>query len=291
MSEYALFTGCMIPVRLPYMESSARELLERFDIGLREMPETSCCPEPSLSSVDEETWITLAARNLTIAEGMGREILTLCNGCFETLKTVDVALKGDEGLRDMVNERLSAVGREYKGETVVRHLVEILVGDIGVEKMRGAVERPLKGLRVAAHYGCHLLRPSSILEGDDPLRPVLLDQLIELTGATSVPYYKRNICCGAGTNAADFETGKRLVGYKLGWVERAGADCMAVVCPYCMLQYDVTQRLVRKGSGERFDIPVFYYPELLLLAMGVPPEELALDMHKTKVEPALEKIV
>lgn len=290
MGEYALFKGCMTPVRLPYMEAAARMLLGRFDIELREMPETGCCPDPSLRSVDKETWTVLAARNLSLAEGMGLNVLTLCNGCFETLKTVDVAIKGDSKLRDKVNERLSTVGREYNGKTEVKHLVEVLTGDIGLESLRGAVERPLKNLRVAAHYGCHLLRPNSVLEVDDPLRPVLLDRLIELTGASSVPYYKRNICCGAGTNAADPETGKRLVGYKLGWVEMANADCMAVVCPYCMLQYDVTQRLVMKDSGERFDIPVFYYPELLLLAMGVPPGELAFEMHRTKVEPALEKI-
>jgi heterodisulfide reductase subunit B len=280
----------MTPVRLPYMEAAARMLLGRFDIELREMPETGCCPDPSLRSVDKETWTVLAARNLSLAEGMGLNVLTLCNGCFETLKTVDVAIKGDSKLRDKVNERLSAVGREYNGKTEVKHLVEVLTGDIGLESLKKAVERPLKNLRVAAHYGCHLLRPNSVLEVDDPLRPVLLDRLIELTGASSVPYYKRNLCCGAGTSMADTETSKNLVKYKLGWVERAGADCMAVVCPYCMLQYDVTQRLVRKDSGERFDIPVFYYPELLLLAMGVPPEELAFEMHRTKVGHALEKI-
>jgi heterodisulfide reductase subunit B len=281
----------MTPVRLPHMEAAARMLFGHFDIELREMPETGCCPDPSLRSVDKETWTVLAARNLSLAEGMGLNVLTLCNGCFETLKTVDVAIKGDSKLRDKVNERLSTVGREYNGKTEVKHLVEVLTDDIGLERLRGAVEKPLKNLRVAAHYGCHLLRPNSILEVDDPLRPVLLDRLIELTGASSVPYYKRNLCCGAGTSMADTETSKNLVRYKLGWVDRAGADCMAVVCPYCMLQYDVTQRLVRKDSGERFDIPVFYYPELLLLAMSVPPEELAFEMHRTRVGPALEKIV
>ena len=254
------------------------------------MPGTGCCPDPSLKSIDQTTWTSLAARNLTIAEEMGLNILTLCNGCFETLKTVNVSLKGDEGLRSTVNERLGRVGREYGGGVEVRHLVEVLTDDIGFEKISDAVERPLEGLRVAAHYGCHLLRPNSALDVDDPVRPVLLDRLIELTGATSVPYYKSNMCCGAGTSLADSDTVKELVRYKLGWVKRAGADCMSVVCPYCMFQYDVIQRLVRDDTGDRFLTPVLYYPEMLLLALGVEPGELALDMHRTSVQGVIDKI-
>jgi heterodisulfide reductase subunit B len=275
---------------MPYMESSARALLGRFGIGLVEMSGTGCCPDPSLKSIDQTTWTSLAARNLTIAEEMGLNILTLCNGCFETLKTVNVSLKGDEGLRSTVNERLGRVGREYGGSVEVRHLVEVLTCDIGLEKMADAVERPLEGLRVAAHYGCHLLRPNSYLEVDDPVRPVLLDRLVDLTGATSVPYYKSNLCCGAGTSLADSDTVKELVRYKLGWVKRAGADCMSVVCPYCMFQYDVIQRLVRDDAGDRFLTPVLYYPEMLLLALGVEPEELALDMHRTSVQGVIDKV-
>lgn len=275
---------------MPYMESSARALLDRFGIELAEMPGAGCCPDPSLKSIDSTTWTSLAARNLTIAEEMGLDVLTLCNGCFETLKTVNVSMKGDDGLRSTVNERLGRVGREYGGGVEVRHLVEVLVNDIGFEKMADAVERPLDGLRVAAHYGCHLLRPNSYLEVDDPVRPVLLDRLIELTGATSVPYYKRNMCCGAGTGLADSDTVKELVRYKLGWVKRAKADCMSVICPYCMLQYDVVQRLVRDDAGDRFITPVLYYPEILLLALGAEPEELALDMHRTSVQGVIEKL-
>jgi len=280
----------MIPLRLPYMESSARQLLKRFDIKLVDMPDTSCCPDPSLKSIDRKTWTAIAARNLTIAEGMGLDILTLCNGCFETLKTVNIALKHSEKLKTEINDRLAVVGREYVGDVEVKHLVEVLVNDIGMKRLGEAVKNPIKGLRVAAHYGCHLLRPSSILEVDDPLRPVLLDELIELTGASSVPYYKKNLCCGAGVSGVDADTGRDLVKYKLERVKRARADCITVVCPFCMLQYDVTQRLVRDNSGERFNMPVFYYPEMLLLSMGMEPEELAFDMHRSEIDPVIERI-
>lgn len=291
MQEYALFPGCMIPLRLPNLELSLRALFKRLDIGLVDMKEAGCCPDVSIKSVDQDTWTILAARNLSIAEGMDLKILTMCNGCFGTLKTIDTALKGNEKLKARVNERLATVGRKYAGKTEVKHLVEALANDIGLEKLADAIEKPLKGLRVAAHYGCHLIRPNSSLELDDPLRPVILDKLIEVTGAFSVPYYKKNLCCGALVSGVDPETGKGLVRYKLEWLNRAKADCMSVVCPSCMLQYDVIQNLVRKDSGERFNLPVFYYPELLLLAMGAEPKELAFDMHKTKTDSVLEKVL
>ena len=279
----------MIPLRLPYMESSARVLLERFGVDLVKMPGTGCCPDPSLKSIDQTAWTNLAARNLAIAEEMGLNILTLCNGCFETLKTVRTALK-DEKLRAETNDRLAVVGREYQGRTEVKHLVEVLVNDIGLKRLGEAVMYPLHGLRVATHYGCHLLRPSSILGVDDPMRPVLLDALVELTGAHSVPYYKKNLCCGAGVSGVDADTGKGLVGYKLDKVKKARADCLTVVCPFCMLQYDLTQPLVSDSAGERFNIPVFYLPELLLLSMGVEAEDLAFEMHRTKTSSVVEKI-
>jgi len=273
------------------MELTARELLKRFGIKLRDMPEAGCCPDPSLKSVDQTPWMTLAARNLAIAENMGMNILTLCNGCFETLKTVNHYLKNDGSLKEEVNKRLKTVGKEYKGEVQVKHLVEVLSNEIGFEKLKGAVTRSLKGFRVAAHYGCHLLRPSSILKVDDPVRPVLLDELIKLTGATPVSYYKSNLCCGAGVSGVDSDTGKNLVKYKLQRIENVGADFMTVVCPFCMLQYDVTQMLVKKSTGERFNVPVLYYPEMMLLAMGADPEELALEMHRVSTEPLVKRII
>jgi heterodisulfide reductase subunit B len=290
MPGYALFLGCMIPLRLPFMESSSRQLIKSFDVELVDLKGAACCPDPSLKSLDKDTWMTLAARNIASAEEMGLNILTLCNGCFETLKTVNVALKKDTKLKVKINESLTRIGKEYKGNIEVKHLVEVLINDIGVKRLSESVKTSLNGLRVATHYGCHLLRPGSILEVDDSLRPVYLDRLVELTGASSIPYYKANLCCGAGVSGVDADTAKELVKFKLRMVAKAKADCMAVVCPFCMLQYDVTQTLVTNEVGKKFDIPVLYYPEMMLLAMGLKPDDLALDMHRIKVDPIIEKI-
>jgi len=288
--SYAFFPGCMIPLRLPYMESAARKALGALGVELLDMPNASCCGDPiGFQSLNKETWIAVAARNLCIAEEMGKNLLTLCSGCYETLKTTNVKLKGDPRLKEKVNKTLSEVGKEFKGTIEVKNLLEVLQ-EVGVDKVKKKVVNPLKELSVAAHYGCHLVRPSDVLDFDDPMKPTVFDQFIELTGAESVSYLKKMLCCGAGLRMVDAEKALKLVDMKLGYVEQAEADCMAVLCPYCMIQYDLTQRMIKRENGAPPQMPVLYFAEMLCLAMGVPPKELGLRHHRTSIEPALKKL-
>ncbi len=287
--RYALFKGCMIPLRLPHLERSTRMVLDALGLEAVEMEGASCCGEPiSLQSLDREAWLTLAARNLCIAEEMEADILTICSGCYETLKTANVSLKREADLRKRINERLSAVGMEFSGKVEVKNLIEALM-DIGEERLRSRLRRPLKGLRVATHPGCHLLRPSDIIKFDDPMRPIILDRFVRLLGAESVQYPKKMLCCGAGLRLIDLERANRLVEMKLNILGAIDVDCMVLLCPYCMLQYDLTQRML-KGGDDGFKIPVLYYSELLSLAMGFSPEEIGLRFHRTSVEPLLRKL-
>lgn len=288
--SYAFFPGCMIQLRLPYMEQAARKLLDLLDIEVLEMPGATCCGDPiSFQSLGRDPWLAVAARNLSIAEEMGKDVLTLCSGCYETLKTANVKLKEEKPLRDYVNGVLSKLGREFKGTVEVKNLLEALE-DAGEDKIEDGVVRPLKGLRVATHIGCHLVRPSDILGFDDPIRPVVFDRFVDLAGAESVPYVQKMLCCGAGLRMVEAKKSARLVEMKLEHVAEADADCIAVLCPFCMIQYDVTQRTVKRSDGGDFRIPVLYYPELLCLAMGVQPEELGLEHHRTSVESVLKKL-
>jgi len=288
--SYAFFPGCMIPLRLPYMESAARQALAALGVELVDMPNASCCGDPiSFQSLNKETWMVVAARNLCVAEEMGKNILTLCSGCYETLKTANVELKRDQYLREKVNKTLSEVEREFMGTVEVKNLLEVLL-EIGTDKVKKRLVRPLRGLRVAVHYGCHLVRPSDILNFDDPMKPTTFDQFVGLTGAESVSYLKKMLCCGAGLRMVDAEKASKLVDMKLRYVEQAEADCMAVLCPYCMIQYDLTQRMIKRESGANPQMPVLYYPEMLCLAMGIKPQELGLRHHRTNAEPVLKKL-
>lgn len=291
MSSYGLFLGCLIPRHLPYMEVAARKTLKSLGIQMIELPGASCCPEPmGMQGLDHITWLALAARNLCIAEELDLDILTLCNGCYETLKTANTLLEENPYLRAEINKILAKIGKQFQGKIKVFHLIQILYEDVGPQKIKSLVQIPLRGIRVGAHYGCHLVRPSTIMKFDDPEQPSSLDKLITALGARSVRYPKKMLCCGAGLRGIDSNSAMAIARIKLANMKRAGVDCMVVTCPYCMIQYDLSQHLIQRAFNEVYNIPVFYYPELLCLAMGEKPEELGFKFHRVDPTPVFEKI-
>jgi heterodisulfide reductase subunit B len=187
--EFALFLGCTIPLKYPHFEAAFREVASILNIGLKEMEGASCCPEPvSLQSLSVDTWLTLGARNLALAEKMGLDVMTVCSGCYETLKTVKVLLNEDKEQFDRVNSVLSKIGYEYKGNSDVFHFVQLFSQDEILEKIKQVLIRPLDDLNIAAHYGCHLIRPSKIMEFDDPERPETMDKILKVLGANTVAF-------------------------------------------------------------------------------------------------------
>jgi heterodisulfide reductase subunit B len=291
MTDYALFLGCMIPLRLPNLEASARKVLGALDVTLHDMNGASCCPDPeAIQSLDYATWLTLGARNLTIAEDMNMNVLALCNGCFETLKTVNETLKKDANLREKANDVLSKVGRSFKGKIEVKHLIEVLHNEIGPKRIRENVITDLSRINTATHYGCHVLRPSSVLKVDDPEEPKILDDLVEATGAHSVPYLKKMLCCGAPVRNMDKDQSLDLTREKIAQAMRSSADCLVVVCPTCFLQYDTGQIELRGSKKADFNLPVLYLPELMGIAFGMNSDELGLNLHKVKINSVLEKV-
>jgi heterodisulfide reductase subunit B2 len=290
MARYAYFPGCVIPSHLPQMELADRRALPLLGIELVELEGATCCPDPiGVQGLDKTTWLAIAARNLCLAEEMGANIITPCTGCFETLKEADTYLKKDLALRGKINGVLAKIGKKYMGRTQVKHVVEVLHDDVGAEQIAKLVVKPLTGLRAAPHHGCHLVRPSKALRFDDPEYPTSLDDLIGAIGAEPCDYPRRMLCCGTGVKGVDRETAMKMAREKLVNVKRAEADCMVVACPSCMNQYDLNQGLIERTFGEKYDLPVLYYSELLALALGVPASELGLHLHRAKVDRLLEK--
>lgn len=277
--------------RYPGIEKATRILFDKLDIELKDMEGASCCPAPGVfGSFDRTTWASIAARNITIAEDMGMDILTECNGCFGSLYETNHLLHEDPKMKEKVNNVLAEANREYKGEINVRHFAEILYNDVGLDKLAEAVEKPLN-LNVAVHYGCHFLKPSAEIEIDDPIQPTILDELVEITGAKSVPYKDKMMCCGAGggVRSRDLDVTLSFTREKLQNMKEAGVDTIVNVCPFCHLQFDVGQTEVNKKYNENWDIPVFHYAQLIGMAMGVSKENLTVDAHQICVDSALEK--
>lgn len=289
-SRYAWFPGCWVSNRMPYIEAADRRVLDAFGIELVEMKGTSCCPEPyAVLGLGRDAWLGLAARNLSIAEEMKYHILTPCPGCYNTLKTANASLSNNPSQRQQGNDLLSKVGREFKGEIDVEHTISVLHNRIGLEKIASTVKHPLSGLRVATHYGCHLLKPSRVTGMNDPERPKFLDQLVEVTGAESVPYMRKTLCCGGPISSVDENASYAIAREKLLKVKQAGGDCLVVACPACMIQYDTNQHSIEKTFSETYEIPVLYHTELLCLAMGMTFDEIGFH-HQVKVDKVLEKI-
>lgn len=289
---FAYFLGCIMNNRYPGIEKSTRILMENLGIDIKDMEGASCCPAPGVfGSFDKTTWASIAARNLTIAEDMDMDIMTECNGCFGSLYESNHLLKEDEEFKGKINGILSEVDREFKGDVNVRHFAEILYNDVGVEKLTETFTKPLN-LNVAVHYGCHFLKPSAEIGIDDPIKPTILDELVEATGAKSVPYKDKMMCCGAGggLRARDLDVTLDYTKEKLDNMTEAGVDAIVNVCPFCHLQFDVGQKEVNKKYGTNFQIPVFHLAQLYGLAMGLKPEELTVDAHQISTDPALAKL-
>jgi heterodisulfide reductase subunit B len=273
--KYLFFLGCAIPYRLPSYEVSARKVLKKLGVELVEMPEFNCCGFP-LDPVNHDMMLTFAARNLCLAEQQNLNIMTLCNGCFGILNHVNKELKEDKKIKEKVNGYLKEIGMEFKGTVTVKHLIHVLAEDVGFEKIKETVKKPLTQLRVAQHTGCHVVRPAKYIGLEDPENPTILKKLIRVTGAKCLDYMDEPECCGAPIVGVNEEIPLQLAREKLDHIRAVGAQAMITCCPYCHIMYDLNQSRIERTFNEKFGIPVLHYPQLLGLSMGIAPEELAL---------------
>ena len=285
-SRFAFFRGCMIPIKLPHLEYVARVVLPRLGAELVDIDGFTCCPDPvGVGAADPLTWVTVGARNVSLAEAQGLGVLTLCNGCAYTLRHTIHDLSQSPELRDRVNEVLIETGHTYRGTAQAKHFLPWLAQDVGLEAIRRAVQRPLAGLRVATHTGCHLLSPQHLHGFDDPEDPIIFDELVEALGATPVDYEAKPACCGIGfAVTGQPDPSSRALSTKLIDVHDAGADCIAVGCPFCYQQFDMGQLTAARKLGLDFRVPVLNYLQLLGLALGFSAEEMQLRAHKVKAK-------
>jgi heterodisulfide reductase subunit B len=288
-NKYLIFLGCAIPYRVSAYEISARKVLSKLGVELVEMPEFNCCGLP-MDPVDHEMMLVMAARNLCLAEQQGLNIMTLCPGCAGTLRKVNKTLKEDKALREEVNNCLKEAGLEFKGTVNVKHLVQVLVEDLGLERIKDRVTKPLTTLKVAEHNGCHVLRPRKYSGFDDPEDPKMLKNLIEVTGAKCLDYMDEAECCGAPSVGINDKISLQLTRDKLNHIKAVDAQALVTICPFCHMMYDTNQTRIEKMFSEAYGIPVLHYPQLLGLAVGLPPEELALNELRVDTSKILEQI-
>jgi heterodisulfide reductase subunit B len=275
--------GCQTPSRLSYCDLSIRNVCKVLDIELEDLKDAGCCGYP-IRFISAETNDILAARNLALADRQGLDLMMLCNSCYATLHRVKDLLTADNEFRRKVNASLANEGLRYEGNIRLVDVLQVYHDDIGLEKLRSHVRRELKGLRVAVHYGCHLLRPSRVVKFDNAENPRVLDDLVRLTGAESVYWPLKLWCCGCPTLPFDETMALGLARRKLLDAKDAGADCMVTTCPSCHLMFDTMQPRIERMFEEKYDLPVLYYSQLLGLALGLSFREVGLNLNRVPID-------
>jgi heterodisulfide reductase subunit B len=286
MKEYALYTGCTTPVRLPGYEAAVTVVLEKLGVRLIPMKDVNCCGAQYIESVSHSAFAAMSGRILAIAESMDRDILAICGACSGSLKTVKHELDTDEELRTEVNSILAEEGLKYTGTVEVKHLLQIFNEDIGYDAIKAAIVKPYNGVRLAAHYGCHVTRPPEIVHVDNPENPVIIDNIIEAAGAIPIDYTGKTRCCGGPMLAMDEEVANKIGLDKIKNIRYEKAEGIVTACVFCDIQ--LTQVQFGDLAGDEPKIPVLTLPQFLGSAMGINPDSLGIQLNKISPEAILQ---
>ena len=286
MKEFVLYTGCTTPVRLPAYEAAITVVLEKLGVRLIPMKDANCCGAQYVESISHTAFAAMSGRILAIAESMDRDILAVCGACSGSLKTVKYDLDRHPDLRAEVNDLLAEEGLKYTGTVEVKHLLQIFNEDIGYDAIKAAIVKPYNGVRLAAHYGCHVTRPPEIVQVDNPETPVIIDKIIEIAGATPVDYTGKTRCCGGPMLAMDQEVANKIGLDKIKNIRNERAQGIVTACVFCDIQ--LTQVQFGDTAGSEPKIPVLTLPQFLGPALGINFDKLGIQLNKISPEAILQ---
>lgn len=273
--KVAYYPGCSLHATARAYDESIRSIAGLMNLTLEEIDDWNCCGATAYMNVNEILSFSLSARNLALAAKTGLPVVSPCSACYTNLRKTEKFLAEMPDIKRKVDEALAAGGLRYDGGIVSKHLLQVVVEDVGLDKVRALVKRPLAGLKVAPYYGCQIARPFAMEESVD--NPVMLDRLIEALGAVAVPYAMKTICCGGSLMGTREEVALRLCRNLLLCAQQQKADCIAVTCPLCQMNVDTYQGRVNEIYGTSFNIPVLYFTQLMGMAFGIGAEDLGLQ--------------
>jgi len=279
MGRYAFYPGCAAKGASKELYESTVAVAEKLGIELVELPQFSCCGAGVLEEVKEAVDLAVNARNLAYAEKEGLDIVTVCSTCLLVLRKTKYLLDNDEDLKREVNEILSEAGLEYRGTVDVKHFHWVLLEEFGEEGLREKVVRPLSNLKVYPYYGCHTVRPQSVLGFEPSENPQSLEKIIRALGAEPVSGERRLECCGFHAFWPAPKMSMKLTGLNLLDAKKSGASCITTPCPLCHMNLDANQSRALKEVRESFKMPVLHVPQLVGLALGIEPKKLGLHRN------------
>jgi len=285
--KYAYYPGCSAHSTARDMHESCLAVSKVLGIELNEIKGWTCCGASAAHQTDRKLAASLASANLLLARQMGMDMVVNCAACYNRSKVANYEIISSEEIRESVADNL---GETYDGSVPVRHFIEILLKDIGPVKLRKKIVNPLKDLKVAAYYGCYLVRPPEATNFDDPENPTIIESLIDVMGGENVEWSGKVDCCGGMQNLTRTEITVRRSAAVIEMAQAAGAECIAVACPMCQISLDVRQADMEKLLGRQYNMPVIYVTQLLGLAIGLSPTELGLNKLMVNPLAVLNKV-
>jgi heterodisulfide reductase subunit B len=259
--RFAYYPGCTATSTSVEYDESVRETSRCLGIELEEIPEWTCCGATSGHIMDRELSVALPSRNLALASRMSLAVVSPCPACSIRHKTAQYELERDPELKARVEDD---IGMNLEILPKPKHILEVLYRDVGIDEIQAKVQKPLRGLKLAAYYGCFLVRPPEIAVFDDPENPTIMDEVMQALGAEIIDWSNKIDCCGGGLSIVAPEIVKKLVGRIVDSAKKAGADAVVTACGICQANLDMRQA---RGAGSH-PLPIFYFSELSALAFG-----------------------
>lgn len=275
--RYSYFPGCSLEATARGYAISTHSVCKVLGVELLELEDWNCCGATSFYSIDELLALSLACRDLALAEKEGRDLVVSCSGCYIALSKANSTLHDYPDLKAQVDEVLAEAGLEYHGGTKVRHILEVLVNDVGLDAIESKLKRGLKGLKVAPYYGCQVVRPQ--LGFDHPEFPESMDNLLAGLGADVIPFPLKSRCCGGPLVLPQEKLVLDLIHKLLRAADANGAQCLVTVCPLCQMNIDLYQSKVNRKFKTNYELPVLFLTQLVGVAYGLDTKDLGLETN------------
>lgn len=282
--KYALYPGCAAKGATPELYQSTRAIIGRLGIQVVELAAASCCGAGVVGEADPDVALALNARTFAQAEQLGLDVMTICGTCQGVMGSANKRLKTEPGLRERINRVLEPDGMAYRGTVQVKHLLWIVVREVGLQRLGEQVRVSMEDFQIAPFYGCYILRPSWDLGFDDPENPASLEKVIRAVGGEPVAYAGRTKCCGFPIILEKEAIAVAMAGANMKEAKEGGADFMVTPCPLCHMSLDIYQDRAGKAVNANLNLPILHLPQLLGLAMGIPPKDLGVSRHLVPVD-------
>jgi heterodisulfide reductase subunit B2 len=279
--KVSYYPGCSLDGTAIDYNQSLRAVAKTLGVELAELPDWTCCGASSAHVMDDGLAVSLAGRNLIIADKIGQDLLVPCSACFQRLKSADKKLKA--------GQTIEGIDHKYQGKFNIKHSADLIWEACGEKAIASRVKKPLTGLKPVCYYGCLTTRPPKITDAKDSEDPQAMDEIMKALGADVQNWSYKTDCCGGNLVLTHTELAKKLIKKLFDMAVEAGANCIVVGCPMCQSNLDTRQDEILKENGQKYNLPIYYFSELMAVAYGDPAAEKCLSKHLTEAKSLLKE--